>query len=60
MDFTNCAYLQKVHGHIVLTTIADGIAVDVPDDTAIKRLLDEVDHVLEVIVAFSVLQGGMI
>ncbi len=47
------AHLEQVDSHIELTTITDWIAVDVPNETTVHWLVDEVYHVLQVVVASS-------
>ena len=39
------AHLDNVHGHIELTTVTDGVPVQVLHDPGIERLIDEIQDV---------------
>jgi hypothetical protein len=39
------AYLDNVDGHVELTTIADGVGVDIRHDPRIERLINEIEDV---------------
>lgn len=47
------AHLEQVDGHIELTTIANWVTIDMPNKTTVHWFVNEVDHILQVVVTPS-------